>query len=75
MGYFSNGTEGEIYEAEYCEKCIHYGDEEQGCPIWGAHLCYNYSDEDTDARNILDMLIPQKEIGNGQCEMFIEKEN
>ncbi|KKN12271.1 hypothetical protein LCGC14_1018230 [marine sediment metagenome] len=23
MGYFSNGTEGDIYSEKYCEKCVH----------------------------------------------------
>ena len=36
MGSFSNGTEGEIYQEEYCYKCIH----EDGCPIWDLHFLW-----------------------------------
>lgn len=74
MGYFSNGTEGMIYEERYCERCIHYGDEEEGCPIWMAHLLYNYDEANNDA-SVLNILIPiNKENGeNEQCTMFIEE--
>ncbi len=34
MGYFANGTEGDIYEARYCARCIHRGDPDgPGCPV------------------------------------------
>ena len=32
MGYFSNGTEGMMYEEEYCDKCWHGGD--NACAVW-----------------------------------------
>lgn len=77
MGYFSNGTEGQMYEEEYCDKCVHY----QGCPVWTAHLIYNYSDvnaphQESPSRAILDMLIPRSKEGcyNDRCNMFHPKE-
>jgi len=73
MGYFSNGTEGAMYQERYCRRCFHYGPEEgPGCPIWGAHLFLNYSDEAVHV--ILDDLIPRSADGltNEQCRMFHE---
>lgn len=73
MGYFSNGEEGLAYEAKYCSKCIHYGDDEgPGCPIWLAHLLYNY-DECNNEGSILHILIPRKGVENLQCRMFVKK--
>ena len=73
MGYFSNGTEGCMYEETYCAKCLHYGDEDEGCPVWGAHLLHDY-ESGTDAASILDMLIPRAKRGcyNEQCAMFMD---
>ena len=73
MGYFANGTDGMAYEAKYCMKCIHYGDDEgPGCPIWLAHLLHNYEECDND-ESILHILIPRKDVENLQCRMFIKK--
>lgn len=76
MGYFSNGTEGAIYEERYCVNCIHYGDKpEEGnqCSVWDAHLLYNYVQFDQPiVKSVLEMLIPRKEIGNGQCKLFVK---
>lgn len=70
MGYFSNGAEGDMYEAKYCERCIHVQDYEKGCPIFGLHYLYN---GEKDKTTLLDMLIPRSEEGfNLQCRMFIE---
>ena len=76
MGYFPNGTAGEIYEAEYCDKCVHQNgqDGESGCAVWLAHLLRNY-DECNDDQSILHMLIPRSDDGlyNKQCLMFWRK--
>lgn len=72
MGYFSNGTEGEIYFQSYCEKCIH-GD---SCPVWDAHLAFNYdccNATGTPGKAILDALIPRQGIENLQCTMFVRR--
>lgn len=84
MGYFSNGTEGMMYEEHYCRVCIHYGPEEgPGCPIWAAHLLYAYDETDSgsNAEAMLDMFIPRgviEDAGDGhplpineQCVMFV----
>lgn len=56
MAYFSNGTEGMIYEGAVCSRCVHQdgptieqpgdrvGDNEpdDGCPVWLLHFLYNY---------------------------------
>ncbi|MCD1645219.1 hypothetical protein [Aurantimonas coralicida] len=70
MGYFSNGTEGMMYEEDFCSKCLH-GD---GCPVWDAHMLKNY-EECNKPDSILHMLIPRTEggLGNGQCLMFIDE--
>lgn len=39
MGVFSSGTEGLDYQANYCERCVHfkgYADPD-GCPVWQLH--------------------------------------
>lgn len=70
IGYFSNGTEGEIFEEQWCSRCVHSdisGGREIGvdppCPVWMAHSLYSYElcnkDEDP-GKVILDMLIDHK---------------
>ena len=73
MGYFSNGTEAAIYQAEWCNRCVH---DEEACPVWVAHLIFNYdlvnAPSSTPGGAILDMLIPREGVFNGQCTMFKE---
>ena len=73
MGYFSNGTEGAVYSDTWCSNCQHYDQ----CPVWAAHLLYNYElcNDTGPGRAILDMLIPPTEDGlsNGQCAMFLRR--
>jgi len=72
MGYFSNGTEGMDYEAEYCDKCVHMQDEHNPCAVLMAHMILNY-DECNNKDSILHMLIPRGESGgNKKCKMFME---
>lgn len=71
MGYFSNGTEGEIYQEMYCFKCKHWTDE-KGCPVWHIHLSYNYT-AGKEAKEIMNELIERKGIENLKCTMFIKK--
>ncbi len=75
MGYFSNGTEWERYEAEYCWKCIH-NEEEKGCAVVLAHMLFNY-DECNNEKSILNFLIPRSKdkLSNEQCMMFMEGKN
>ena len=71
MGYFSNGTEGDIYRAEYCDHCANDGDKQgsHGCAIWDLHLMFV---GDKQKASLLDYLIPRIENGlrNGECKMF-----
>jgi hypothetical protein len=87
MAYFSNGTEGMMYQERYCSKCRNYIN--GGCAIWDAHLFYAYEEcnndgrtsrdgertyPKTNAKSILDMLIPiDKETHfAAKCSMFLE---
>lgn len=76
MGYFSNGTEGQAYEARYCAYCRN-DTESKPCWILGMHLLLNYDQcDDTEdgrkAAHLLGSLIPRSEDGltNGECVMF-----
>ena len=79
MGYFSNGSEGEIYWFSYCKKCNNWtkreGELEFGCPIWDLHILYQYNlcNSRSLAKKILDFLIPtnKKECNNEKCSMFL----
>lgn len=71
MGYFSNGTANEIYQEQYCVRCVHFDD--GGCPVMFAHMMYNYRDCN-DEESILHLLIPRDGIENKQCTMFIPEE-
>lgn len=68
MGYFANGSEGEMYREQYCEQCIH----EDDCAVWDLHLLSNY-EECNNKRSPLHVLIPREGCGNGKCRMFVEK--
>jgi len=72
MGYFSNGTEGEIYEEEFCRKCVH--DINYNCSVLLLHRIHNYDACNND-KSFLHVLIPQTEdgLGNEQCTMFVKK--
>jgi hypothetical protein len=72
MGYFSNGTEGEIFEEQWCANCRHSdisGGREIGvdppCPVWFAHQLYAYelcNEDEHPGKVILDLLIPRKTV-------------
>jgi hypothetical protein len=75
MGYFSNGTEGELYFEKYCAKCIHEQNGKQ-CPVWDMHLIRNAEGFNiTEAT--LDMFIPRSEdrLNNEQCRMFVPRQD
>lgn len=86
MGYFSNGTEGDAYEADHCHKCTHYVD--GCCAVLDIHRTYNYDqfpehERTADAKRmatalrfVLGLLIPRSKdgIGNDQCKMFHPKQ-
>ena len=82
MAYFSNGTECDMYEDKYCEKCITWrkrqGDFGAGCPVWDIHFADSYEEcnSKSKAKVILDRLIPMSKDGlyAEECAMFMEKE-
>ena len=81
MAYFSNGTEGYIYEQVWCSRC-HFQprDELKECPIMYLHAVYNYDqcgkdERAKDLKSCLSNLIPRGENGFAdKCNFFIEKE-
>jgi hypothetical protein len=77
MGYFSNGTEGDMYEARYCARCVHSVDdpEKPGCPVMLAHVLYAYEEcgKKSNAAHVLEILIPRDGAFNAQCAMFVER--
>lgn len=84
MGYFPNGTAGEMYEAKWCSRCVHSSDaEHESCPIMFLHMLWNYDacngDEDGASEleqtrhTALGVFIEQKGIGNEECTMFHER--
>ncbi len=69
MGYFANGTEGMMYQEEYCNRCEH--DVSEDCAVWELHLLHSYELCNTPD-NFLDVLIPRNKGGcyNEKCNMF-----
>lgn len=63
MAYFSNGSEGMVFN-EQCERC-RFG--EESCPIACIQLVYNYDAcNNKIATKIMDDLVEQ----DGTCMMF-----
>jgi len=75
MGYFSNSTQGGIFEAQNCAKCAH-NSEDKGCPVMDAHLLYNYDQYRQhlkELKTVLSLLIPVDDQGfNKECAMFLD---
>jgi hypothetical protein len=75
MGYFPNGTAGEIFQAQNCDRCVHNvtDPDAPGCPVWLAHFLYSYelcNEEKHPGKVILDLLIP---ADSTRCAMLIER--
>jgi hypothetical protein len=68
MAYFSNGTEGEVYQSRYCEHCQHGQDDD--CAVWLAHFVHQGSGASA-ADGVLNTLIPREGIVNKQCRVFL----
>lgn len=63
MAYFSNGSEGMVFDAQ-CQKCK-YGD--KPCPIALVQITYNYDAVNNEvATKILDTLVKH----DGTCTMW-----
>jgi hypothetical protein len=78
MGYFSNSTEGHIFQETYCLHCAHCPKTiDDGCAVWDIHMFYNYDAvSNPTLHHILSLLIPERTDtpGNEQCAMFYPKE-
>lgn len=77
MGYFSNGSEGDAFENQWCSRCVHREgpDGKSGCAVWLAHLLFSYklcNKHEDEGKQILDILIPDKDGFNDGCTMFHE---
>ena len=79
MGYFPNGTSGELYREEFCERCVNWHDKggepnTPGCPIMDLHMLHNY-DDSNNPESYLHFLIPRShdDLRNEQCTMFVER--
>ena len=84
MGYFSNGTEGLIFQETYCERCLNWRDLDDGrgpgCPVYDSHLLYAYelcNAGDHPGKVLLDLLIKRTEVGGidgNECQMFLPRD-
>ena len=77
MGYFANGSEGDMWEEENCRRCQH--DKDDGCAVLAVHLLYNYDQQDAGQDKLkaaMQLLIPRADDGvfNGRCSMLLERE-
>lgn len=75
MGYFSNGSEGDYYQSEYCDHCVHDTRNDESidcCPVWEMHEMLN-DEKEIRIRIVLNNFIPRDKQGNKQCVMFIKK--
>lgn len=77
MGYFSNGTEGEIYMAAYCHRCLNWKEDKngEGCPVMDLHFMHSYDQDkpgNEQIKAVLDLMIPPAPAPewNAQCAMF-----
>jgi hypothetical protein len=81
VGYFSNGTEGEMYEEQWCSRCVHDDpDRNIFCPVLMAHHLWNYT-ECMKPDSVLHKMIPRETFNdggiavpcNGRCFAFTER--
>lgn len=78
MAYFSNGTQMDLYEENFCFNCIH--GEGEFCPIMEAHMLFMtdaiQEGEDSAGVNILLTLIPEDKdtVTPLECTMRVVKQ-
>ena len=86
MGYFPNGSAGDRYQAQYCDRCINWretspGSGNWGCPIMDLHTEWNYEQHDIGLierakKHALDNFIERKkDTFCDKCKMFIENDD
>jgi hypothetical protein len=75
VGYFSNGTEGLMYQEKYCFRCSYWNDE-AGCPIWLLHELHVGEKKWQPTLDRLIPMVPKRLSGNitvkfsGECYTF-----
>lgn len=74
MGYFPNGSSGDKFREEFCQRCVHENPDDMGCPVWNLHQDAEWLKVPREA---LDVLIPMRAGGihADKCAMFIERED
>lgn len=75
MAYFANGTEAMLFMEHQCFGCIHEPNPEEGifCAVWAAHEDFPWFFENNEAREVLDVLIPQTDPDVlPECSMYVE---
>lgn len=77
MAYFSNGMEADLWQSSQCQLCRNWKDsaDDEGCPIWDAHVLYNYDGvRESKVGALLHILIPMEKSPQGdfagECSMF-----
>jgi hypothetical protein len=74
MAYFPNGMSQEVYEFQWCSRCIHWK-EDEFCPVMELHFDWNYDavgkDADGTKATALSHFIPMKGVEPLQCRMFV----
>lgn len=76
MGFFSNATEGDSYQSQFCNRCVHGRDpENKPCMVWFLHLVSNY-DGANDPEHWLHALIPRDKDGqNQECSQYVNADD
>ena len=76
MAYFANGSEGSMFEEQFCSRCVHEKPDDGGCMVWLLHLLWNYDavgkDADETKHMALDLLMPDGKTATElpTCSMF-----
>ena len=70
MAYFPNGTTGDRAQEDYCDRCVHWS-EEDSCPVWDLHQGIPLM----VSLPVLNILWPMRPDGleYGDCAMFHAK--
>jgi len=69
MGYFSNGSEGCDFQAQFCEHCVH--DINEDCPVLLLHLMWNYDAVGEDKDDVKETALKVFISGSPQrCVMY-----
>lgn len=76
MGYFPNGATADRYREQWCEKCLHWSDNDSPdeCPVWLFHVDCGAKDALRRQEGwLLDCFIPRKGAANERCTMFVRR--